>query len=127
MAQLAPIVLNDGTNDVTFQPYDIDSTGKALFRTSAESVIAGLELSVWARDAKTNRRVTMALTVPVVQTEIVNGISTPKVVRRAFATVELISSKSSLTTEREAVLTLGANMLQNALIASVVKNNESLY
>lgn len=127
MAQLSPIVLNDGTADVTFVPYEIDSNNVARLRTASETAIGAFELSVQGRDAVTNRRVTVKVSVPTVQTETVNGIATPKVVRKQIASVELSLPKTSLTADRVVIRSLIASALKDALIAAVIDSNESLY
>ena len=127
MAQLTPIVLNDGTADVTFLPHEITSQNVARLRTNAETVIGTEELSVQARDAVSNRRVTVKVTLPVVQNEVINGITTPKVVRQQIATVELSLPKTSIKSDRKRARNLIANALSNALIAAVIDSNESLY
>lgn len=127
MAQLTPIVLNDGTADVTFLPHEITSQNVARLRTNAETVIGAEELSVQARDAVNNRRVTVKVTLPVVQNEVINGITTPKVVRQQIATVELSLPKTSIKGDRKRARSLIASALSNALIAAVIDSNESLY
>lgn len=127
MAQLTSIVLNDGTADVTFLPHEITSQNVARLRTNAETVIGTEELSVQARDAVSNRRVTVKVTLPVVQNEVINGITTPKVVRQQIATVELSLPKTSLKSDRKRARSLIASALSNALIAAVIDSNESLY
>lgn len=127
MAQLTSIVLNDGTADVTFLPHEITSQNVARLRTNAETVIGTEELSVQARDAVSNRRVTVKVTLPVVQNEVINGITTPKVVRQQIATVELSLPKTSLKNDRKRARSLIASALSNALIAAVIDSNESLY
>lgn len=127
MAQLTSIVLNDGTADVTFLPHEITSQNVARLRTNAETVIGAEELSVQARDAVNNRRVTVKVTLPVVQNEVINGITTPKVVRQQIATVELSLPKTSIKGDRTRARNLIASALSNALIAAVIDSNESLY
>lgn len=127
MAQLSQIVLNNGTANVTFVPYEIDANSVARLRTAAPTSIEALELSVQGRDAVANRRVTVKITVPTVQTETVNGISVPKVVRKQIGSMELSLPKTSLTADRVVLRSLLASALQNALIAAVIDNNESLY
>lgn len=127
MAQLTSIVLNDGTANVTFLPHEITSQNVARLRTTAETVIGAEELSVQARDAVSNRRVTLKVTLPVVQNEVINGITTPKVVRQQIATVELSLPKTSIKADRIRTRNLIASALSNALIAAVIDSNESLY
>ena len=127
MAQLTSIVLNDGTANVTFLPHEITSQNVARLRTTAETVIGAEELSVQARDAVSNRRVTLKVTLPVVQNEVINGITTPKVVRQQIATVELSLPKTSVKGDRKRARNLIASALSNALIAAVIDSNESLY
>lgn len=127
MAQLTSIVLNDGTADVTFLPHEITSQNVARLRTNADTVIGAEELSVQGRDAVNNRRVTVKVTLPVVQNEVINGITTPKVVRQQIATVELSLPKTSVKGDRTRARNLIASALSNALIAAVIDSNESLY
>lgn len=127
MAQLTSIVLNDGTANVTFLPHEITSQNVARLRTTADTVIGAEELSVQARDAVSNRRVTLKVTLPVVQNEVINGITTPKVVRQQIATVELSLPKTSIKADRTRTRNLIASALSNALIAAVIDSNESLY
>lgn len=127
MAQILPIILNDGTANVTYSPYEIDSSGVARLRTAAETVIGASELTVSGRTATANRRVTVKLQIPVVQTETVNGISVPKVVRVAIAKCELSLPITSSTAERTSLRKQIAGALDNVLVGAVIDNNENLY
>lgn len=127
MAQILPIVLNDGTADVTYSPFSVDNSGVARLRTAADTVIGASELSVSGRTATTNRRVTVKLQIPVLQNETVNGITTPRVVRMAIAKCELSLPVTSTGAERLAIRNQISGALANTLVAAVIDNNENLY
>ena len=127
MAQILPIILNDGTANVTYSPYEIDAAGVARLRTVSDTVIGASELSVSGRTATANRRVVVKLQIPTVQNEVVNGISIPKVVRVEIGKVELSLPITSTKAERKAIRLQLAGSLTNVLIAAVIDENENLY
>lgn len=127
MAQILPIILNDGTADVTYSPYEVDASGVARLRTASDTVIGTSELSVSGRTATANRRVVVKLQIPTVQNEIVNGITIPKVVRMEIGKIELSLPITSTKAERTSIRNQLADALKNVLVAAVIDNNENLY
>lgn len=127
MAQLSNIVINDGTKDVTYVPYQIDSGNIARLRTNTDLAIASSELSVNARNGSTNRNVTLKITLPTVVDETVNGIVSPRVTRTRTVSVDLSLPKTTTSAERLAARVMLSNLLKNTLVASVIDNNDGLY
>lgn len=127
MAQLSNIVINDGTEDVTYVPYQIDSGNIARLRTNTDLAIASSELSVNARNGSTNRNVTLKITLPTVADETVNGVVSPRVTRTRTVSVDLSLPKTTTTAERLAARVMLSNLLKNTLVASVIDNNDGLY
>lgn len=127
MAQLSNIVINDGTADVTYVPYQIDSGNIARLRTNTDLAIASSELSVNARNGSTNRNVTLKITLPTVVSETVNGVVSPRVTRTRTVSVDLSLPKTTTSAERLAARVMLSNLLKNTLVASVIDNNDGLY
>lgn len=127
MAQLSNIVINDGTKDVTYVPYQIDSGNIARLRTNTDLAIASSELSVNARNGSTNRNVTLKITLPTVVDETVNGVVSPRVTRTRTVSVDLSLPKTTTSAERLAARVMLSNLLKNTLVASVIDNNDGLY
>ena len=127
MAQLSNIVINDGTADVTYVPYQIDSGNVARLRTNTDLAIASSELSINPRNGASNRNVTLKLTLPTVVNETINGVVTPRVVRTRTLSVDLSLPKTTTAVERTAARVLLSNALKNVLVASVIDNNDGLY
>lgn len=127
MAQLSNIVINDGTADVTYVPYQIDSGNIARLRTNTDLAIASSELSVNARNGSTNRNVTLKITLPTVVNETVNGVVSPRVTRTRTVSVDLSLPKTTTSAERLAARVMLSNLLKNTLVASVIDNNDGLY
>lgn len=127
MAQLSNIVINDGTADVTYVPYQIDSGNIARLRTNTDLAIASSELSVNARNGSTNRNVTLKITLPTVVDETVNGVVSPRVTRTRTVSVDLSLPKTTTSAERLAARVMLSNLLKNTLVASVIDNNDGLY
>lgn len=71
-------------------------------------------LSVSLRDTPENRKVRLKLVVPQVQTETINGIDEPKVVRRNWVDCEFTFNGKSNAAEREVLV----GMFADALTAS---------
>jgi hypothetical protein len=80
------------------------------------------KLSISQRRANGKVKTRLLLAVPVVQTETINGISTPKVVREAW--VDCTFTFSLLSSEQERKDVVG--MFMSALDPSKVLVNDSL-
>lgn len=124
MPQLQAISLNDReTTPVAhaFVPRDvIDGVGNTVRYTG---VLLGEEtFSVSSRRTSDKLRAKIVLRVPVVQTEVVNGISTPKVVRTAFVACDFVFDASSTEQERKNLV----GMLQDSFTAAKLLVNDAI-
>lgn len=122
MPQLQNVVLTDraGTPvNHTFVPRDIIGGVATVVEFSGVPVgESRLTLSL-RRSAKYKGR--MVLTVPVVQTETINGIASPKVVRTAIAEVNFTFDPTSTEQERKDLI----GMLESALGSSKTLVNDT--
>lgn len=105
MGQFSPITVSDGENNVTFNPDNIDSN----------------------RRTATRRKTTTKLTVPSVATCDTDCGEAVKVnyVNRVEISTDFDLKAS--TSEREAVINMAINALQDTLIMNTIINNESIY
>lgn len=101
MPQKAPIALNDGTADHTFNPQGPTPSGAQVFTESTGVPLADKRLVVThSSTAGGKRKVALKLTFPVVQNATVDGITQPRLIRSAYCDVLFTFDASSLTTER---------------------------
>lgn len=127
MPQLANLVLTDRAStpvNHTFAPRDIDpKTGIAVVEEYTGVPIGNSRLAMSLnRTAQGRIKVALKATFPVVQTETINGVSNPKVVRTSYA--ELVFSFAENTTEQERKDVVG--MMHSALDPSKTMVNDLL-
>lgn len=126
MAQLQNLVLTDRAAtpvDHTFVPADISQTGLGTVVESADTPIGDKRVQVAMNKTASGRyKGTLKMQIPVVQTETINGVSTPKVVRTAYVDLSVTFDPTSLLQERKDVI----GMLQSALDSSKTLVNDSL-
>lgn len=125
MPQLQTLVLTDRTPttavDHTFQPRDIKSGVGSVVESSGVP-IGDKRFTISLRQVNSRYRAQMQLAVPVVQTQTINGVSTPVVVRTAYADVTFTFDNAS--TEQERTNLVG--MLQSSLAESKVLVNDTV-
>lgn len=127
MGQLAPIVLNDGTTDLTFKPSGISPDGIAKLVSGNGVIVGDKSLTIGARLNSQRRKVTVKLDLPTVTDETVNGISQPKQIRKAYVRVDTDFSTLATTSEREEAVNLITAAVKAALIKDVIVNNDTIY
>lgn len=125
MPQLQNLVLTDraGTPvNHTFTPRDIrDGVGTVI--ESSGVPIGASRFSIALKRSTTGRfKATLNLTVPVVQDQTVNGITSPLVVRSAHANLEILFDEKSTSQERKDLI----GMLMSSLDPSKVLVNDTL-
>lgn len=125
MPQLQNLVLTDraGTPvNHTFTPRDVvDNVGTVV--ESSGVPVGENTFSVSLRQTQTGRhKATLQLVLPIVQTETINGIGNPKVVRVARASVTFDFASSSTEQERKDCV----GMLESALASSKVLVNDTV-
>lgn len=124
MPALQNVVLTDrATTPVnhTFTPRDVkDGTG--LVVNSSGVPVGEKKLTVSMRKLGSKYKGKLTLAVPVVVDETVNGVSTPVVVRTAYASIDLTFDSTSSTQERTNLV----GMLASALDTSKTLVHKSL-
>jgi len=133
MPNLQNLVLKDRAAtpvNHTFTPRGISSDGVASVAESSGVPIGNNTYSISLRTTPDGRyKGTAKLAVPIVQTQTINGISTPVVVRVARATLTLDYDKASTTQERKDIVGMLADSLDPAktLVNSVLVDLEGVY
>lgn len=125
MPQLQPLILKDrAATPVShnFAPRNIANGVGELVETSGVP-IGEARFTISMRKTPTGRyKGVIKLAVPEVQTEIIDGISRPTVVRTGFAELSVDFAASSTTEERNNVI----GMIQDALTPSKALVNDTL-
>jgi hypothetical protein len=128
MSARSNLVINDRAATPvahTFSPDGSDANGVHVF-TEKTGVPAGNPRFTAAlrRSNSSGGKVkaTLKLAIPVVQTQVVNGISNPVVVRTAY--VEVLATFDALSTEQERKDAIG--LMANALAPTQVQINSLL-
>jgi len=132
MPQLTSLVLKDRAStpvNHTFTPRDIrDSVGTVVESTGTP--IGNKAYSISLRSTQDGRyKATVKFANPVVQTQVVNGVSTPIVVRTARVTATFDFDSTSSTQERADTVGMFADSLAatQALPNGVLVNLEGVY
>lgn len=126
MAQLQNLVLTDRAAtpvNHTFVPEKIEGAVASVVESSGIP-IGNNRVSISISRTKDNGRYkpSIRFTFPVVQTEIINGVSRPAVVRTAYADLSFTFDPTSTTQERKDVV----GMVQSALDASKALTNNTI-
>lgn len=132
MPQLQSLVLTDRAStpvDHTFTPRDVrGEVGTVIESTGVP--IGNSRFSVSLRKTSTGKyKAALQLAVPVVQTETINGVSKPVVVRSGFAAAEFTFDETSTLQERKDVVGMFASSLGSSkvLVDSLVVGLEGVY
>jgi hypothetical protein len=114
MPQLQNLVLTDRTPvtpvDRTFVPRDI-ANGVGVVVNAAATPIGGQTVSVSLKKATSRYKGEVRLVIPVVQTETINGVDRPVVVRTAYLTLQTSFDEESTEQERTDAIGMLANGL----------------
>jgi hypothetical protein len=126
MPQLAPVVLTDRSTptpeDHTFLPRDIEK-GTGTLTESSGVPIGDNRLSITSVRSSTGRyKPKLSLAFPIVETQTINGIDSPKVVRTAYADVSFSFEETSSEEERNNVV----GLVQDALSADKPVINDAI-
>lgn len=125
MPQLQSIVLTDRSTPTpvnrTFAPRD-GADGVGTTANVSVTPIGAERFSVSNKQTGTKFKGELRLVVPVVQTETINGVSRPVVVRTAYVT--LLTSFDISSTEQERKDAIG--MLQSSLDPTKILVNDAL-
>jgi len=114
MPALQSISVNDRATPTpiahAFLPRDV-SQGVGTVVNSNGVPVGEEKLTVSMRKSGSKFRGKLTLTVPVVVNEVINGVSSPKVARTAYATLEVTFDESSSTQERTNLIGMLADSL----------------
>lgn len=133
MPQLQNVVLTDRTPvtpvNLTFVPRDIDSKGVATVVNNAGVPIGEKRCTVSMKKTNARYQGEVRLTLPVVVTETVNGVSRPVVVRTAYANLSVTFDEKSTEQERKDAIGLMASALETGkvLINDTLVKLEGVY
>lgn len=125
MPQLTNLVLTDRKATPvahTLVPINLDKNGVAYVAETTGVPVADIGMSISTRRVNDRIKSRLVITVPVVQTETINGISKPKVVRSSVTAVDFTFSRESSEAERNDVV----GMLASALETSKVLVNDAI-
>lgn len=125
MAQLQNLVLADraGTPvNHTFVPLNIDANGVGVVEETSGVPIGSPRYTVQCRKVNGRYKVTLKMSVPVVQTQTINGVSTPVVVRTAYVDCVFTYASTSSVQERKDIV----GQFQDSLSATKTLVNDSL-
>lgn len=132
MPQLQSIVLTDrATTPVnhTFNPREIDSNGVAAVVETSGVPIGENRLTVSMKKRSSRFAGQLRLSLPVVATETINGVSNPVVIRTAHVTCSFDFDEKSTLQERKDLVGMLASALDPAkvLVNDTLTKVESIY
>ena len=125
MPQLQNLVLTDraATPVVhTFTPINIDANGVGTVAETGTVPVGEPKFSIQNKRVNGRFKVTLKLSVPVVQTQTINGISTPTVVRTAYVDATFTFDGAASEQERKDIV----GMFQSSLDPAKVLVNDTL-
>lgn len=131
MPQIAPVTLTDRESTPVahvFSPLEIKDSVGILVNTKGVPV-GNERLGVSLRYTGSRYKATVTLQVPVLQDEIINGVSYPKILRTAYAEVNLTFANTSTLQERRNLVGMlqGAFASNQPLMNSVLTELQSVY
>lgn len=138
MPAIQTIALTDraGTPVVhTFVPESVQGGVGSTVETGASAVGNRRFTISGRRDGSRKWRSKMTLSVPIVQTETVNGVARDIIVRTGYVTVEFSFEEASLLQERKDLIGMlasalgatGAATTTKSLVEDVVANQQNVY
>lgn len=132
MPALTSLVLTDRENtpvNHTFVPDDrVGGVGVLVESTGVKLGDSKFTLSS-RKTANGRHRATLKLEIPRVENAVIDGLSVPKVVRTAYATVELSFSDASTTQERKNLVGMLEDSLKSTktMVNAVIVDLEGIY
>lgn len=131
MPQLQNLVIADGeTTPVThtFVPRDIVS-GVGTVVEAGATPIGENRITVSMKKAGTRYKGELRITMPVVATETINGVSRPTIVRTAYGSLSVSFDEKSTMQERKNLVTLIASALNpnRVLVNDALVNLQGVY
>lgn len=106
----------------SFVPRDLDANGVGATVETGGVAIGESRFTAQGRRTGTKYKATFALTVPIVATQVINGVSSPAIQRTGYVKVELSVDQTSSTQERKNLI----GMMASALGASALTAPKTL-
>jgi len=125
MAARGNLVINDRASTPvahTYTPDGDDANGVHVFSEKTGVPAGNPRFTAQLRNSNGKYRPSLRLTVPVVQTQTISGISSPVVVRTAY--VELNCTFDALSTDQERKDAIG--LMANSMAAAQTQINDML-
>lgn len=119
MPQLQNLVLTDRAVtpvNHTFTPINIDSNGVAVVGEVSGVPIGEPKYTLQNKRVNGRFKVTLKLSVPVVSNQVINGISTPVIVRTAYVDSMFTFDATSSEQERKDIVGMFASSLDSTKI-----------
>lgn len=125
------VTVQDGAttpSDVVFDRYGA-SPGAVQLRARGATVSADKVLTLKTTESSERTKVMAVLRVPVVQTETVNGISSPKIVRTAYFRGEFTFDGDASDEERRDILSYVETLLGSGVaeVADVLRGRTAAH
>lgn len=113
----------------TFTPDGSDTNGVHLFSQKVGVPAENKRFTASLRRTNEKYRATLKLVVPIAQTQTINGVANPIVVRTAYAEVNFTFDQYSLPQERADVvgMTLDSLLASQAQINDMIVNLSDIY
>lgn len=114
MPQLANLVVADQAAtpvNHTFTPAGIQGNVATLVESTGVPVGDNKATVGWSTTASGRRKSSVKFVIPVVQTQTINGVSTPVVVRVAYGSAEFAFDQTSTEQERKDTVAMVRNAL----------------
>jgi len=132
MAARTNLILTDRATtpvDHIFTPDGTDANGVHLFSNKVGVPASFSKFSAKLSPGKGKARATLKLVVPITQTQVINGVSNPVVVRTAYGEVSLTFDMLSTAQERaDLVGMLASSLLESQTqIDDMVVNLSDIY
>lgn len=125
MSARTTLVINDRAATPvahTFSPDGDDANGVHVFSEKTSVPAGNPRFTAQLRKSNGKYRATLRFQLPVVQTQVINGVSSPVIVRTAF--MELSTTFDELSTDQERKDAVG--FMANTLAASQTQINDLL-
>ncbi|QXN75348.1 MAG: hypothetical protein [Grapevine-associated levi-like virus 10] len=132
MPQLNPLVLKDGAAtpaNHTFQPRDITGGVAALVESTGVPIGDRRITLALNRTTAGRLKASVKVAIPIVQDQVLNGVSRPAIVRTAYADVVFSFDGTSSTDERKDLMAFVSNMFKSdqAMMAGFVVDLQGVY
>ncbi len=111
-----------------FQPKDV-ANGNGMVVNSTDMPVSDEKLTISMRKQGNTYRGALGIAIPVVATEVINGVSSPKVVRTAYVNLSVNFDALSTTQERTNIIGMLADALgtSKTLVHKALVDLEGVY